>query len=155
MFSKFAEKIGLYDFLAPSEPRRSKKNSASEHDSTTTVQNGSADEKRLKRKRLDVQLKAEKDAETRGPKFFAENQRVRYLNKTTNSTCDAVIVGVHYDDGPDNPYYTIKYKKQCEEILDDGSKNTSVIVREVEKQTNPDRLSRVPWDEDKSWKVLQ
>ena len=153
MFSKFAEKIGLYDFLAPSEPRRSKNHSASEDDSTTIVQNSSADENRLKRNRLDAQLKAEKDAEARGPKFFAENQRVRYLNKTTNSICDAVVVGVHYDDGPDNPYYTIKYKKQCEEILDDGSKKTT--VREVEKQTNPDRLSRVPWDEDKSWKVLQ
>jgi hypothetical protein len=25
----------------------------------------------------------------------------------------------------------------------------------VEKQTTPDRLSRVEWDEEKSWRVLQ
>ena len=75
------------------------------------------------------------------------------LSSILSKFCDAVVVGVHFDDGPENPYYTIKYKKQCEEILDDGSKKTT--VREVEKQTNPDRLSRVPWDEDKSWKVLQ
>ena len=153
MFSKFANKIGLYDFLAPSgKPRRSSNNNSASEDDTTNS-SSDADRNRLKRNRLDAQLKAEKDAEARGPKFFAEKQRVRYLNKATNSICDAVVVGVHYDDGPDNPYYTIKYKKQCEEILDDGSKKTT--VREVEKQTNPDRLSRVPWDEDKSWKVLQ
>ena len=150
MFSKFANKIGLFDILAPVKSRRSSKNS---EDDSTTIANSYSDDNQMKRKRLDAQLKAEKEAEARGPKFFAKKQRVRYLNKMTNAVCDAVVVGVHYDDGPDKPYYTIKYKKQCEETLDDGSKKTT--VREVEKQTNPDRLSRVPWDEDKSWKVLQ
>jgi prolyl oligopeptidase PreP (S9A serine peptidase family) len=151
MFSKFAEKVGLHDFLAPViKKRRPRKES---EDETTTIATSFSDEQRLKRRRLDVQLKAEKEAAARGPKFFAKKQRVRYLNKTTNSVCDAVVVGVHLDDGPNNPYYTIKFKKQCEEILGDGSKKTTII--EVEKQTNPDRLSRVPWDEDAAWKVLQ
>jgi len=151
MFSKFAEKVGLYDFLAPETKKRSK--SKESEDDTTTIANSFSDEQQLKSRRLDAQLKAEKEAAARGPKFFAKKQRVRYLNKTTNSVCDAVVVGVHYDDGPDNPYYTIKYKKQCEEILDEGSKRT--YISEVEKQTNPERLSRVPWDEDATWKVLQ
>ena len=152
MFSKFADKIGLYDFLAPTKRRRSSRSTTASDDDSATTAKSSSDENRLRRSRLDAQLKAENDAAARGPKFFAKKQRVRYLNKATNSVCDAIVIGAHLDD-PDDPYYTIKYKKQCEEIADDGSKE--VIIREVEKQTNPDRLSRVPWDEDKSWKVLQ
>lgn len=151
MFSKFAEKIGLYDFLAPTKRRRTSQSTASD-DESATIANSFSDEHQLRRSRLDAQIKAENAAAARGPKFFAKKQRVRYVNKTTHSVCDAVVVGAHLDD-PDDPYYTIKYKKQCEEIADDGSK--TVIVREVEKQTNPDRLSRVPWDEDKSWEVLR
>ena len=48
---------------------------------------------------------------------------------------------------------TIKFKKQLEEELEDGSNKVEIV--EVEKQTNPDRLTRVPWDEDLAWKVLQ
>ncbi len=148
MFSKFANKIGL----GSTKRRRSSKNTTVSDDDSTVIAKSFSDESRLRRSRLDAQIKAENDAAARGPNFFAMKQRVRYLNKTTNSVCDAVVVGVHLDD-PDDPYYTIKYKKQCEETADDGSKN--VVIREVEKQTNPDRLSRVPWDEDKSWGLLQ
>lgn len=156
MFSKFAEKVGLYDILAPiSSEQRSSSDATDDRESCTISSSSSSPDnnERTKRRRLDVQLKAEKDAEARGPNFYAKRQRVRYHNKATNSVCDAYIVGVHYDDGPNHPYYTIKYKRQCEEILQDGSKRT--VVREVEKQTNPDRLSRVPWDENAAWKVLQ
>ena len=54
-----------------------------------------------------VQYQAEKAAEKHNQ--FAKNQRVLY--KQTNGPVvdkqysDAVIVGVHHDDGPDNPYY--------------------------------------------------
>jgi prolyl oligopeptidase PreP (S9A serine peptidase family) len=159
MFSKFAEKVGLYDILAPiSSKQRSNSDTTEDRESPCTINNNNSspdndNNERTKRRRLDVQLKAEKDAKARGPNFYAKKQRVRYHNKATNSVCDAYIVGVHYDDGPNHPYYTIKYKRQCEEILEDGSKRT--MVREVEKQTNPDRLSRVPWDENAAWKVLQ
>ncbi len=152
MFSNFADKIGLYDFLAPTKRRRSSKSTTASDDESAATAKSSVDENRLRRSRFDAQIKAENDAAARGPKFFAKKQRVLYLNKTTNSVCDAVVVGAHLDD-PDDPYYTIKYKKQCEEIAEDGSK--TVIIREVEKQTNPDRLSRVPWDEEKSWEVLR
>ena len=158
MFSKFAEKVGLYDILAPiSSKQRSSSDTTDDRESCAISNNNNSsdndNDELTKRRRLDVQLKAEKDAEARGSNFYAKRQRVRYHNKATNSVCDAYIVGVHYDDGPNHPYYTIKYKRQCEEILQDGSKRT--VVREVEKQTNPDRLSRVPWDENAAWKVLQ
>jgi prolyl oligopeptidase PreP (S9A serine peptidase family) len=150
MFSKIAERIiGLSDILAPVKKRGASKE---EEESTIDATSSSGSSKR---RRLDVQLKAEREAAERGERFFAKKQRVRYHNKRTNSVCDAVVVGVHYDDGPNNPYYTIKYKAQYEtgEVLDDGSKKATII--EVEKQTTPDRLSRVPWDEDAAWKVLQ
>lgn len=164
MFSKFAEQLGLYDILAPiSSKQRSSSSDTTEDRESCTINNNNnnssspdnrnGNNERTKRRRLDAQFKAEKDAEARGPNFYAKKQRVRYHNKATNSVCDAYIVGVHYDDGPNHPYYTIKYKRQCEEILKDGSKRT--VVREVEKQTNPDRLSRLPWDENAAWKVLQ
>jgi hypothetical protein len=38
-------------------------------------------------------------------------------------------------------------------VEEDGS--TIVQIVQVEKQTTPDRLSRVEWDEEKSWRVLQ
>ncbi|KAL7483411.1 hypothetical protein ACHAW6_009066 [Cyclotella cf. meneghiniana] len=136
VLSKLAEMIGLYDVLAPihrdedCEPKEVNRVSA-------------------KRNRLDAQKKAEEVAATRG--VFAKNQRVQYHNKLTNAVSDAVIIGVHLDDGPDNPYYTIRYKKQQE--VDDGLLRVRIV--DVEKQTNPDRLLRVEWDDEKSWKVLQ
>ena len=48
---------------------------------------------------------------------------------------------------------TIRYRKQQEEVQNDGSTKTSIA--EVEKQTTPDRLHRMEWDEEKSWRVLQ
>lgn len=90
VLSKLAEIIGLYDVLAPihrdedCEPKEVNRVSA-------------------KRSRLDAQKKAEEVAATRG--VFAKNQRVQYHNKPTNAVSDAVIIGVHLDDGPDNPYY--------------------------------------------------
>lgn len=52
---------------------------------------------------------------------------------------------------PDNQ--TIRYKKQQDEVQDDGSTKTGII--EVEKQTTPDRLELVEWNEEKSWRILQ
>ena len=48
---------------------------------------------------------------------------------------------------------TIRYKKQQEEVQDDGTTKANIV--EVEKQTTPDRLGRVKWDEEKSWRLLQ
>ena len=57
----------------------------------------------IKKRRLDAQLKAETEAESRGA--FCKKQRVKYHNKLLGKWNDAVIVGVHHDDGPDKPYY--------------------------------------------------
>ncbi len=52
-----------------------------------------------------------------------------------------------------NSMKTIKHKKQVEEELEDGSRKVEIV--EIEKQTNPDRLQRVPWDDELSWKILK
>lgn len=71
---------------------------------------------------------------------FAKLQRVRYYHKMSDTWINgAHIVGVHYDDGPDKPYYTIQYNDDC---------------RKVEKQTTVDRLKPSSWEEDKTWEIL-
>jgi len=102
-------------------------------------------------KRLEFQREAEKEAEKRG--HFAEKQRVLYYHKATGQYFDSVIVGVHYDDGPDTPYYTIKYTKPNIQISDDGAEVDTPI--EMEKQTNPDRLQRLEWDQKKTEHILK
>lgn len=146
-FAKFAERTGLSDFLAPRGTPKKRDGAAD----STSSETDAVDPERIKRSRLDAQKIAEEDAESKG--LFAKKQRVRYTNKSDSSVCDAIICGVHFDDGPDRPYYTIKYKKQVEEELEDGSTKTNIV--EIEKQTTPDRLVQVPWDEEVSWKVLQ
>ena len=36
---------------------------------------------------------------------FVKKQKVQYHHRGTNTFHDATVVGVHYDDGPDKPYY--------------------------------------------------
>jgi hypothetical protein len=38
-------------------------------------------------------------------------------------------------------------------MLEDGT--AKAIIVEVEKQTTPDRLDRVEWDEEKTWRVIE
>ena len=55
---------------------------------------------------LEAQKDAEDRAETQG--LYAKKQRVSYIHRGTNTQYDAMIVGVHFDDGPDKPYYVSK-----------------------------------------------
>jgi hypothetical protein len=60
-------------------------------------------EKSLRKRRLECQRKMEAEAESLGA--FAKKQRVKYHNKLQGRWHDAVVIGVHHDDGPDKPYY--------------------------------------------------
>mmetsp|Transcript_5916 Transcript_5916/g.16075 ORF Transcript_5916/g.16075 Transcript_5916/m.16075 type:complete len:254 (-) Transcript_5916:770-1531(-) len=76
---------------------------------------------------------------------FIKNQRVTYFHKRTEVWYhDAYVLAVHLDDGPDNPYYTIRYIKETR----------SGYSQMMEKQTTRDRLQYVLWDDDKSWQLL-
>lgn len=58
---------------------------------------------------------------------YSKNQNTLYFHKASGTKFDAKVVGVHFDDDPDNPYYTIQY------TCSDGER--------VERQTTEDRLS--------------
>lgn len=89
---------------------------------------------------LEGQKNREQKASARNQ--YTKQQRVRYYHKISDQWIgEAVIVGVHYDDGPDKPYYTIKYNRP-----EDGST--------MEKQTTDDRLEEVEFDEQKTWAIL-
>ena len=117
MLTRIAEKLGILDKIAPR-----KKNNATENDSSSNVKAGNnkrkltAQESRdeyLARKlqaeedRRFNMLKSQKNAEDRAENagLFAKRQRVIYLHRGTNTQYDAIVVGVHFDDGPDDPYY--------------------------------------------------
>ena len=59
--------------------------------------------KQIRENRLRVQLEAEKRAEMYHQ--YAPHQRVRYHFRATDTWYDAIVVAIHFDDGPDNPYY--------------------------------------------------
>jgi len=74
---------------------------------------------------------------------FAKQQRVRYYHKLSDQWIeDAVVEGVHHDDGPEKPYYTIRYVRP-----EDGAK--------MEKQTTEDRLEGMEFDPEKTWEILE
>mmetsp|Transcript_26941 Transcript_26941/g.37869 ORF Transcript_26941/g.37869 Transcript_26941/m.37869 type:complete len:163 (+) Transcript_26941:535-1023(+) len=104
----------------------------------------------MRRMQLESQRKRELEAESRGA--YIAKQRVKYHFRATDSFHDAVILGVHLDDGPDHPYYTIKYQKADVTLNEQGDEEASLV--QVEKQTTPDRLHRVPWDEEATWSIL-
>lgn len=125
--SRLAEKSGLFGILAPHRNKSPPKVPCAEGDDEVVDKaklNGNTQEKAtlkknernkqsqplndgqestVRKRRLDAQRKLEEDAESRGA--FAKKQRVKYHNKLHGRWDDAVIVGVHYDDGPDKPYY--------------------------------------------------
>jgi len=143
--TKIAEQSGLLAYVAPP-----KKMNQLEIDDEGFAKKLQAEEY-TRYCRLRTQFEQERAAESRG--VFAKRQRVQYLHKQTDVSYDAVIQGVHLDDGPDKPYYTIKYKKQITFTDDDGNERSDIC--EIEKQTNPDRLRRVIWDEDEVWEALK
>ena len=107
MFLPVAEKMGLLDYLAPR--RRNRKNSKAKKEK----KNEPDDEKEeveddavgTDEKPPEPPQRSKEEVEARARGHFVKKQKVRYLHKATDTWHDAVIVGVHFDDGPDKPYY--------------------------------------------------
>lgn len=70
---------------------------------------------------------------------FAKGQHVLYNCKISNKWCDAEVVDVHFDDGPDEPYYTIKFQRSL-------AAAESAPFETIEKQTTACRLKRLEDD---------
>mmetsp|Transcript_50790 Transcript_50790/g.61209 ORF Transcript_50790/g.61209 Transcript_50790/m.61209 type:complete len:147 (-) Transcript_50790:225-665(-) len=143
--TKIAEQSGLLAIVAP--PKKMSQTELNDEEFARKLQA----EEYKRYSRLRTQFEQERAAESLG--VFAKKQRVQYLHKQTNQHYDAVIQGVHLDDGPDRPYYTIIYKRKDTITDDDGTERETII--EIEKQTTPDRLKRVVWDEDEVWQALK
>lgn len=155
VFAAFLQKIGLLDVLAPnSSAERRAKDEKKELEKKRKARLQAEEQKRvvMLEERVQTQYKAEEAARERNQ--FAKKQRVLYT--AADQKYDAVIVDVHFDDHPEHPYYTIKYKRlenntNCEVTSGKEAKN----IIEVEKQTNPERLTSVRWDKDKTRKLLR
>lgn len=126
MFTRLAEKLGILDVVAPRG-----------EDSSTTIETSSPKNNRKRRKmtrserqqeqekidaemakelqsqfdRMNRMLEAQKKEEERAANYgkFAKKQRVSYHHRANDTYYEAVIVGVHLDDGPDKPYYVSNF----------------------------------------------
>ena len=108
----------------------------------------------LQLKLRDSSLQAQRVREDQAARVgaFAMKQRVKYHHKATHTFFDAHVVGVHLDDGPDKPYYTIKYTTRDVAVDENGKQDISELI--MEKQTTCDRLERVPFSEEETWKLI-
>ena len=97
----------------------------------------------LERKRQEA-MKEQKRQETiaLAQNSFCKNQRVQYLHRATGRRFEAVIVAVHFDDGVDHPYFTVRYETS-------GNQPET-----IEKQTTSDRLSYIAFDEAKTYQII-
>jgi len=165
VFTAFLQAIGLLDVLAPptttTPHKRTKKDEQREKLAAETKKKlvRQAEERRRLagvEERVRAQCLAERAAAERNQ--FAKHQRVSYA-ASEERRYDAVVVGVHFDDDPDHPYYTIKYKRFEENVgtSDNNglSKPATKNIIEVEKQTNPERLTSVPWDKQKTQDIVR
>lgn len=123
MFTRLAEKLGILDIVAPREEeseasttnetsspknRKRRKMTRSERQQEQEKKDAEmAKELQSQFDRMNRMLEAQKEEEERAAKYgkFAKKQRVSYHHRANDTYYDAVIVGVHLDDGPDKPYY--------------------------------------------------
>jgi len=151
-----AEKSGLLGLLAPQKDKQggtTDEAASSTSTSTSTATSAAtiaftAEQKQqqeIERKKCLLQSQKEREIQAAAQTelgSFVKNQRARYFHKLSEQWYnDAHIVGVHHDDGVDQPYYTIRYRKPEE-------------IESIEKQTTRDRLEYAEWEEEKTWTIL-
>ena len=119
MFTNVLEKLGIWDIVAPSsrsaDTRTRTRTRNDEEQKKRRKSQESRDEALARKLQAEYDrkfrlLKAQKDAEDRAETqgLYAKKQRVSYIHRGTNTQYDAMVVGVHFDDGPDKPYYVSK-----------------------------------------------
>mmetsp|Transcript_4813 Transcript_4813/g.6490 ORF Transcript_4813/g.6490 Transcript_4813/m.6490 type:complete len:165 (-) Transcript_4813:1409-1903(-) len=142
MFTELGEKMGLWSILAPRKKKETDQQIMQDEALARKLQREEEKkerERRQKEREEKYQQNLEKEAEEKG--MFVKKQFVIYHHKASKKKYYSQVVGVHFDDGPDRPYYTIKYERN-EEISEEGG-NVRMCIEVVEKQTTPDRLIRI------------
>ena len=130
VFSHIANKLGIWDIVAPVK-MSGNENDNDNHSSSSSSSFSSPD---MKRRRIDQEkqneqlsrnkvqkedderyrrLKSQFEIEQRAEKVnqYVKKQRVLYYSKLEDKWIDAIVVGVHFDDGPDRPYYVSLFMK--------------------------------------------
>eukprot|EP00594_Rhizosolenia_setigera_P008644 CAMPEP_0178968540 /NCGR_PEP_ID=MMETSP0789-20121207/18328_1 /TAXON_ID=3005 /ORGANISM="Rhizosolenia setigera, Strain CCMP 1694" /LENGTH=152 /DNA_ID=CAMNT_0020654515 /DNA_START=67 /DNA_END=525 /DNA_ORIENTATION=- len=143
LFSSYSFPFDSY--LSPTEERK-RKSEQNDYEYARELQRQEFERYKVLRKQFEL----ERSAESLG--VLAKKQVVQYNNKSTGTKHKAFIIDTHLDDGPDKPYYTIKYQK-VQTVKDESNNDQSQLI-EVEKQTDGDRLKRVIWDEDEAWAAI-
>jgi hypothetical protein len=113
VLSHFANKFGIWDLIAPTAKREGASSSRQRKKQRNQQQEQEKRDEELAmklQKEEEIrfqQLKAQHDNEERAKAInqYAKKQRVSYFSKMDDEWIDAVVVGVHFDDGPDHPYY--------------------------------------------------
>jgi hypothetical protein len=105
----------------PSNNKASRKNHHANSERPADVNKWNTDETTQHR-----QPSQPRDTLCRSFSKYSKNENTIYFHKASGTNFEAKVVGVHSDDDPENPYYTIQYTAQ------DGEK--------VERQTTEDRL---------------
>ena len=113
VLSHFANKWGLFDKLAPLTTKlNGTTTQKGNKESQTQVSNDEKIAQKLQQEENDrhQKLKSQYDMEEKAKQLnqFTKRQRVSYHSKVDGTWMDAVVVGVHFDDGPDKPYYVSK-----------------------------------------------
>lgn len=108
VLSHLADRLGLWEYIAPQQPKSKRKTPQQEQQEQQENQDAQLaqkiqQEENHRFQRLQTQHELEKKAEEMNQ--FAKWQRVLYYSKIDDMMIEAVVVGVHFDDGPDKPYY--------------------------------------------------
>merc|ERR1712238_306434 len=129
VFAKFVESIGLGNFLAPKKKTgNTRKRTTKKHFKETV--NEQPYEKYRK-----------KSEDT------TEEEKERY------ETMIKQKIAAQFEDGPEKPYYTIKYKSPEMQTNEDGTESEMLV--DIEKQTDPDRLERLEWNAEETRTILE
>lgn len=123
VLSHLASRLGLWDYVAPPPASKSKSKptqKTSQHQQQEENQDSLLAHKMQQEENIRSQrLETQHELETKAGEInqFSKWQRVLYYSKIDDLMIEAVVVGVHFDDGPDKPYYVSddenKYKSFC------------------------------------------
>ena len=124
LLSHLADRFGLWDYIAPPTTTNNTNTTAKEEEDENQQQQQQQQQKEqdlklaqkiqleenIRFQRIQKQYELESKAQQQGRNQFVKWQRVLYHSKIDdNLMIDAVVVGVHFDDGPDQPYYVSMY----------------------------------------------
>lgn len=138
-----AEKSGLLDFIAPRKKQKEEVQINADKELAHRLQQEEEAKERTRRQgEREERSQREREIEAERKGMFVKKQKVLYYHKSNDKKYYAIVVGVHFDDGPDRPYYTIKYKRP-DTIVDENGVERVTGTIEIEKQTTSDRLIRI------------